>query len=170
MLATLQLIHLGAIVSVSIIAIPGIAHTSPSQEASSLSHSLVQWRAMYFAGQRTMPFLAVLPTVAYAYLSFEAEVPKLRNLYAAASLLTFGIIPFTFTVMRPIVKTLKKKAAKVDKGEDVTSNKASREQEVLSEFALWSELNVVRGLLPFIGTILGVLAVFFYESMKYTML
>ncbi|KAI0441908.1 hypothetical protein F4803DRAFT_390628 [Xylaria telfairii] len=104
-----------------------------------------QWRFMFLRGQAIMPTLGVLNainywTVAYRYWSRDLEWRG----FAAAGVSTFFIVPYTLTFIMGVNKKLHAASERRDK----TLSDAS----VASLINKWGDLNVVRAVVPIIGT------------------
>ncbi|KAI1740343.1 hypothetical protein F4680DRAFT_116452 [Xylaria scruposa] len=104
-----------------------------------------QWRFMFLRGQAIMPTLGVINainywTVAYRYWSRGLEWRG----FAAAGVSTFFIIPYTLTFIMGVNKKLLVASEKQEK----TLSDAS----ATSLIKKWGDLNVVRAVVPIIGT------------------
>ncbi|KAH8166006.1 hypothetical protein CIB48_g2231 [Xylaria polymorpha] len=104
-----------------------------------------QWRFMFLRGQAIMPTLGVLNainywTVAYRYWSRDLEWRG----FVAAGVSTFFIVPYTLTFIMGVNKKLLAASERQDK----TLSDAS----VTSLIKKWGDLNVVRAVVPIIGT------------------
>ena len=122
--------------------------------------------AMYNTGKAQNPPIALLTASAFSYLAWTAhsgtsaalDVLSPKNatwLYAAAAVVTVGIVPWTLAAMRGVNAALAGVAEGV--GADVGGEK--RSDEVSELLGKWKVLNGVRGVFPLVGAVLGFLAI-----------
>ncbi|KAL4865292.1 hypothetical protein BDV12DRAFT_174924 [Aspergillus spectabilis] len=150
----------GNIAGYSLISIPCLLKSHTEHQAP-LSLIVKQWRDMYEAGKAQNPPIAAVTAAAFAYLAWSVHnnvaVAALapRNavaLYSAAAALTVGIVPWTLAAMKPTNGKLLERAG----GVWVEDEKAKEEVEGL--IGRWIVLNTIRGVLPLVGAVVGVLA------------
>ncbi|KAK7453488.1 hypothetical protein VKT23_011765 [Stygiomarasmius scandens] len=128
----------GAILSISYIATPAILDY-PFQVAS-------QWDDVYTRGSHRMPPLALLSTGAYAYAAYTTTSTDKARLFTLAALFTIGIVPYTFGTMLNTNNQLKRKI-----------QVAEKDEETIELVKKWKLLNAGRGLLPLVGSVLGIM-------------
>lgn len=127
-----------------------------------------QWRTAYNQGKKAAPLLSLIATSSFGFLSYKL-VKTLNQakgeVYALAALATISIVPYTLLVMATTNGTLLNKAAQADaqqkNAESNISEKEFENEESAKELiARWSLLNFGRGVLPLVGTSLGLYATF----------
>ncbi|KAL4959514.1 DUF1772 domain-containing protein [Aspergillus stella-maris] len=154
----------GNISTYTLSAIPALQSSLSSSPAPSPATIARQWLAMYNTGKAQNPPIALLTASAFSYLAWTAhsgtsaavDVLSPKNatwLYAAAAVVTVGIVPWTLAAMSSVNSTLAGVA------EGVGANAEKRSDEVSELLSKWKVLNGVRGVFPFVGAVLGFLAI-----------
>lgn len=124
---------------------------------------LRQWDNAYEQGKRSIPSIAIIPLLSYAYLAYSehtAAFPSTRKAkaYAAAALLTTSIVPYTLLCMRSINGKLKKKKAETSSlkttDEVVEAGLGNETAHALLDH--WGVLNLGRSVLLAASGVLGV--------------
>ncbi|KAI9878901.1 MAG: hypothetical protein M1830_010205 [Pleopsidium flavum] len=161
----------GGILSITLITVPSLLLSPPPLLAR-------QWRLAYSIGSTIAPPLALLSSTAYTYLAWTLSSTPLTvnhprgEWYAFAAAATVGVVPWTLGVMRGVNGLLKERAGRAEqaegkgargeigKGEGEGEVEVEREGEEGTRSLLdrWGTLNLLRGLLPAVGTALGVWA------------
>lgn len=127
-----------------------------------------QWRTVFNQGKKVAPLFSLISTSSFGFLSYKL-VKTLNQtkgeVYALAALTTVSIVPYTLVAMGSTNKSLLSKAAEADAQqtdtEDGISKEESENEESAKELvARWRLLNFVRGVLPLVGTSLGIYATF----------
>jgi hypothetical protein len=104
-----------------------------------------QWRFQFVRGSAIMPAVGVLNAVNYWIVAYRYWSRGLEwRGFAAAGASTFFIIPFTLAF---IMGTNNKLLAAIDGRDKTLSN-----DSVKSLIKKWGDLNVVRAVVPIIGT------------------
>jgi len=129
-----------------------------------------QWRLAYKRGAAIAPPLALLASAAYTYLAYTLSNAPLSinhprgEWYAFAAVATVGVVPWTVGVMRDVDGKLMERAEgegvrrKVDAGEVEVEVEGEGEEGARSLLDRWGTMNLVRGLMPALGAVLGVWA------------
>jgi len=128
--------------------IPALLHPHPLP-----STVLAQFSRLYLLGARITPPIAVVSALsffhtAYTVYSFHGH-PNWKWLAAGAACVV-GTIPFTLGVMMPTNKELLMRA------ENGVSLEGLMERETRALLEKWGRLNLVRGLLGLLGSVLAV--------------
>ncbi|ESK91871.1 hypothetical protein Moror_10483 [Moniliophthora roreri MCA 2997] len=143
----------GSILSLSWMAIPAILKSSP---LSPSRDAAIQWAALYDRGHKINPSLALIASSAYFFLSWNLRRnDRLLKLYAAAGVLTIGIIPWTLGTM---LDTNNKLHAKAELGVEVAEIVGEKDTEAEALIKKWGVLNALRGVLPLGGAVVGLIA------------
>ncbi|KAJ5403319.1 hypothetical protein N7509_003190 [Penicillium cosmopolitanum] len=117
-----------------------------------------QWRNLFENGKTKNPPVAVGVTSAFIYLAWSVrsgghlfkKTPISRSvLFSAAAVLTISIVPFTFVAMSNTNNKLLEKSE---------STKEASDAETVNLVERWTTLNQIRGVLPLIGGLCGMLA------------
>ena len=115
---------------------------------------------MYEAGKTQNPPVAATTASAFAYVAWSARQSPSRfasaaysgfGMYAAAAVLTLGIVPYTVATMSHVNDTL---LELTDRKEDLWTSRV----EVEGLLGRWTTLNWVRSLLPLAGGFAGIAA------------
>ncbi|KAK4193385.1 hypothetical protein QBC35DRAFT_458436 [Podospora australis] len=130
---------------------------------------LTLWKNAYAQGKASLPTLTVATAAGYLYLAlskFRVSNDLFRaKLYAAAALLSLGIVPYTYAVMLPTNNALHKKEAEINakvagktggKGPMVVTEAEERGAKALVDW--WGVLNLGRSVLLGVGAGVGVYA------------
>ncbi|KAF3399898.1 Noranthrone monooxygenase [Penicillium rolfsii] len=119
-----------------------------------------QWRNMYENGKTQNPPVAAAVAASFFYLAWSVRsgAPLFRQtaysrsgLFSAAAVLTIGIVPYTFLTMSSTNNALLEKASSAPEISDT---------ETSTLIEKWTQLNMVRGYLPLIGAVVGLVASF----------
>jgi len=98
-----------------------------------------------------MPVISAISFGAYAYAAYDRNRRHFDwRRYAAAGVLTLGIVPFTIAVMNGTNQALLQIAA------DGTAAAVVNDESVRALITQWAGLNFLRSLLPLAGAVLGV--------------
>jgi hypothetical protein len=125
-----------------------------------------QWAKVYAIGAATAPPFAVVTATSLAYLAarsytssrpLAAQSPRFY-LYAAATLLLPGIMPFTLIAMRVTNGELKRLA----KGREEEVLMWVGKEGVVRLLQVWKRLNLVRAAFPGLGALCAGVAVIWY--------
>ncbi|KAI3324821.1 hypothetical protein HD806DRAFT_493724 [Xylariaceae sp. AK1471] len=104
-----------------------------------------QWRFQFLRGTAIMPTLGVLNAVNYWIVAYRCWSRGLEwRGFAAAGVSTFFIVPFTLAFL---MGTNKKLLAAFDSRDKTLSDDSAR-----SLIKKWGDLNVVRAVVPIVGT------------------
>ncbi|KAF9887102.1 hypothetical protein FE257_010596 [Aspergillus nanangensis] len=150
----------GNIVTYSMATVPAILHTV-HHDGLPLSLAVKTWRNAYELGKAQNPKIAAVTAASFLYCAWAVRAGTSlapltpRNsplLYGVAAVLTVGIVPWTLGVMMPTNNRL---LAKADSKGELSQQSCAEVEPLLQK---WIKLNVVRGLLPFLGAISGVIA------------
>ncbi|KAK7948748.1 N-acetyltransferase- GNAT family [Apiospora aurea] len=145
--------------SASLLTMPALIRPDVPQDA--LVH---QWHNLYRRGAALMPVLAGATTLSYWLVAYYHTLPSPLELgaassasgewrgFAAAGALTLAIVPYTLVVMMPTIRTLEASmdgAAVVDeKGQRRATMSRGTAEALLRK---WTQMNVVRSLIPLVG-------------------
>jgi hypothetical protein len=111
---------------------------------------LHQWARVYYYGVRTMPPMAITTFVLYGYTILKKRAERRPWLvYAVASLVTVGMIPFTWYVLAPTNNTLFRLEAQAASGNVVSL------ETVLELVIRWNKLHMLRSMFPLAGVFIG---------------
>ncbi|KAL2827373.1 hypothetical protein BDW59DRAFT_57000 [Aspergillus cavernicola] len=147
----------GNIFGYSFVSIPSLLNSHREYQAP-IALILKQWRDMYNAGHRQNPPIAAISAAAFGYLAWAVphstagEVLAPTNaaaLYSTAAALTAAMVPWTFVAMMQTNRLLLDRAAATW----VPTEKSSEDVEGL--LGKWSVLNMVRGVFPLVGAVVG---------------
>lgn len=148
----------GNIAALSFIAIPALRQSSVI-DGVPVASLAKQWRHIYETGKSQNPPVAVIAASAFLYLSWSAKraLPKspIALYYGSAAVLTLSIVPFTLIAMSATNSKLMQQSHSSAKS--VTPVHA-QDDEIDQLLGKWTRLNAVRGLLPVIGGIVGLVA------------
>ena len=106
---------------------------------------------MYNIGVVLGPGTGLISSLSSFYLAYALSEPK----YAAAGGLALGIVPYTLLVMRTTNSALfakEKKLKEIRQGEKVSE---VEEREVRDLVSFWGQANLVRGIFPLAGALVG---------------
>ncbi|KAK8026163.1 N-acetyltransferase- GNAT family [Apiospora arundinis] len=138
--------------SVSFLVMPALIRPDVPQDA--LIH---QWHGIYKRGAALMPVLGASTALGYWLVAYRsmASASEWRG-FAAAGVLTLAIVPFTLAVMMPTIRALE---AEMAAGAGIVSTNAKDSSKtrmsrgtVEALLGKWTRLNVVRSLIPLVGT------------------
>jgi hypothetical protein len=150
----------GASAAQSIIAMPALLKASPTmlvKQFDAMSHA-----SMGLLKPATMGSTVVFSVLTYLSYTPSKGIPLTTitqwKLFAAASVSAFAVIPYTIITLAPLGHKMEGFVSKVNmkSGQGVLT--ASEEQEVKSTLAQWTEMNKGRALLPFIASIIALVA------------
>lgn len=147
----------GNISALSLIVTPALLR---SQKEDNLPSGILakQWRNMFENGKSQNPPIAAGVTSAFLYLAWSSRLgaPLFKKtpvgrtaLFSAAAVLTVGIVPFTIVAMSSTNNKLLEKSK---------STKTSPDAETVDLLQHWTTLNQIRGFLPLIGGLCGIVA------------
>ena len=116
------------------------------------AHMLTQWVRLYHYGHLVLPSMAIATFFIYAYVvRGKRRAPGSPWVaYAAAAVVTVGIIPFTLVIMTPTNETLFR-LEEESKGEAAVAT-LDQVQELVTR---WGRMHFVRSLFPLVGAMLG---------------
>ncbi|KAJ8129497.1 hypothetical protein O1611_g4134 [Lasiodiplodia mahajangana] len=124
----------------SVFGIPMIVNGGASSEVM-----VRQWRLQFLRGQRIIPTLGVINALNYWHVAYRCWVAGLEwRGFAAAGVSTFFIIPYTLTFIMGVNGKLLTAAERRDK--------ALSDDTARSLIKKWGDLNVLRAVLPIVGT------------------
>ncbi|KAJ5126811.1 hypothetical protein N7448_007590 [Penicillium atrosanguineum] len=133
-----------------------------SEDGLSTGTMLQIWHRLYKCGHSQNPKLAVVSSSAFAYLAWCASrTPGDRVsmfLFGAAASLVTGIVPFTLLFMLPTNHSILAKVAEAEMSPNASVQKPEHNTSK-QLLAHWATLTGLRGLLPLVGGIVGLLAV-----------
>ena len=153
----------GNICGLSMIAIPALLRSNQSKSTTSPTPNTLaqQWQTLYDAGKAQNPPIAAVTASSFFYLAWAfrsqnvAIHPQLAGksssnglFYCGAALLTLGIIPWTLVAM---MSTNHQLASIVETGDGVRVS----DEEFDALMKKWQGCNLIRGLFPLAGGILG---------------
>lgn len=144
-------------------AAPGLLQSRLENDISSATLAK-QWRKVFEAGKAQNPPVAAITSSAFLYLAwcvrsgspmFVRAVAGRSALYCSAAVLTLGIVPYTFAVMRKTNSKLIEKAT-------IDPTVAEKDGGDIDELVhSWIALNSFRSLLPLAGGVVGIFAALF---------
>ena len=139
-----------------------------------IPHLTHQWLDLYERGKILFPSLALVASLANAYLAWTLRNVPTRTsvgycwstLYVTAIVTTMSIVPWTLLVMTNTNKQLRSHATRDDaalaegiKGmvmsEEEKAKRAREDANVPALLQRWSKMNFCRGLFPFVGAVIG---------------
>jgi hypothetical protein len=164
---TLLLIFLitGNIEALSLISVPALSR-SQKQDSVPAGHLVRQWKYIYDDGKVQNPSVAVIASASFAYLAWSVRsgtalsliVPKNSfQIYSAAALLAIGMVPYTMIFMLP---TNNKLMAKAEQAAGAKGAVAADDKEVIELLRKWSILSGIRSLVPLLGGVVSMAAIF----------
>ena len=121
-----------------------------------------QWKKSFDTGKIVQPGIALLSSFAYGYLAYQFQgtlKQTAAEIYGACIAANLAIWPWTIFVMMP---TNKKLFAKFDESKSMGENEAKTEvgmprgESTKELIEWWSMMNIVRGLIPLVSSVLGV--------------
>ena len=121
---------------------------------------------MFDLGKVAAPPFAMLSSAAFGYLAYRLSKTLNQTkgeLYGLAAISTLSIVPYTLILMRGVNgKLISKSDHPKNMGLDDTAANVSKDGEESAKELIdwWATLNVGRGLLPLVGTIIGTWATF----------
>lgn len=150
----------GASVAQSIIAMPALLKASPTtlvKQFDAMSHA-----SMGLLKPATMGSTVVFSVLTYLSYTQSKSVPLTAitqwKLFAAASVSAFAVIPYTIITLAPIGHKMEGFVTKVNAKSGQGELTAGEEREVKSTLAQWTEMNKGRALLPFVASIIALVA------------
>lgn len=113
---------------------------------------LVQWRATFHQGSKTMPPAAAASAALYFYLAAAHRRGPKGVWYLAAGALSFGIVPYTIGFMMGTNRMLEARAERVEKAgvlEEVLEEVVEEAEGVGSKYLVdrWGVLNLGRAVM-----------------------
>lgn len=150
----------GASAAQSFIAMPALLKASPImlvKQFDAMSHA-----SMGLLKPATMGSTVIFGVLTYLSYTSSEGVPSTTvtqwKLFAAASLSAFAVIPYTVITLAPLGHKMEGFVTKVDAKTSEGTLTASEEQEVTSTLAKWTETNKGRALLPFVASVIALVA------------
>lgn len=144
----------GSVLSISFFTVPSML-LAPSPLLAR------QWQASFDRGAIINPAIGLVSVFAYGFLSYRLygslNHPK-AEMYALSALFVLGMLPWTRLVMWPTNVALFRKYDEMknlgveEKATEVGLAKGESTKELVDR---WGTLNVVRGLFPLVGAVLG---------------
>lgn len=127
---------------------PALIRQDVSQDAL-----IRQWHGIYKRGAATMPALGASTTLGYWFVAYQMMGSSEWRGFAAAGALTLAIVPFTLVVMMPTIRELETEIAGEGGSAAKDNKKISRSRGTVEALLWkWTRLNVVRSLMPLLGT------------------
>jgi hypothetical protein len=126
-----------------------------------------QFDAMSHASMGVLKPASMGSTVIFSVLTYLSYTPSNAvpistitqwKLFAAASFSTFAIIPYTIIALAPLGHKMEGYVTKVNAKSGEAELTSSEEQEVKSTLAQWTEMNKGRAFLPFMASIIALVA------------
>ncbi|CCU82476.1 unnamed protein product [Blumeria hordei] len=111
---------------------------------------LSQFRQMYRRGSNSAPPIAVVTATALAYVAYHFRLTSAWKQWALASALSISIIPFTFVVIYPTIRTLE--------GWDDTHGEGIDRKDVIEVISAWNRRHIARSSLSLLGGLLALYA------------
>ncbi|KAI1079038.1 hypothetical protein F5B20DRAFT_190513 [Whalleya microplaca] len=129
--------------SLSVIGIPTILNTGAPTDVM-----LRQWRFQFLRGRSFMPIVGTLNAATYLFIAYNYYTIGLEwRGFAAAGFSTFSLVPFTLIFIMGTNNKLLAACSSSDRKEKTMSDATAT-----ALIKRWGELNVVRQLVPMIGT------------------
>lgn len=121
---------------------------------------LVQWRATFHQGSKTMPPAAAATAALYFYLAAAHRRGPKGVWYLAAGVLSFGIVPYTVAFMMGTNRMLEARAERAERAgvlEEVVEEVVEEAEGVGSKFLVdrWGVLNLGRAVMVGVGAVVG---------------
>lgn len=155
----------GNICGLSMIAIPALLRSNQGKSTTPPTPNTLaqQWQTLYNAGKAQNPPIAAVTASSFLYLAWAARsqgaavysqlAGKSSNtgvFYCGAALLTLGIVPWTLVAMMSTNHRLESIAGS---GDGTGASVSDEEFDGLVK--KWQGLNLIRGLFPLAGGLLG---------------
>lgn len=146
----------GTNLSTTIVTLPALLYASPPTLAT-------QWKILFDTGLTPVVSLAMSSAVGFATLAYRAtntpsvlstglESHMKRNLYVAAAVSAFGLVPYTKLLMWHNIAELERRAEMAGKGDD------ERKPDTHTLVKQWGTLNLYRGCMLLVSAGLGLWA------------
>ncbi|EFR05229.1 hypothetical protein MGYG_08241 [Nannizzia gypsea CBS 118893] len=136
----------GAMMNISMLAIPVLIDTTDQP-----SQLINQWVRVYHYGHRVLPGISIATCGLYAYAAFrKRSAGRPWGVFAAAALTTLTMLPFTWTIIQPIINTLNAAQEACKAGQVVEWD------EALALVTTWTAMHTTRALFPLTGAIIGI--------------
>lgn len=118
---------------------------------------LVQWRATFHQGSKTMPPAAAATAALYFYLAAAHRRGPKGVWYLVAGVLNFGIVPYTVAFMMGTNRMLEARAERAGVLEEVVEEVVEEAEGVGSKFLVdrWGVLNLGRAVMVGVGAVVG---------------
>ncbi|KAK0746376.1 hypothetical protein B0T18DRAFT_429349 [Schizothecium vesticola] len=121
---------------------------------------LVQWRATFHQGSKTMPPAAAAAAALYFYLAAAHRRSARGVYYLTAGVLSFGIIPYTVAFMMATNRMLEARAERAERAgmlEEVVEEVLEEADGVGSKFLVdrWGVLNLGRAVMVGVAAVVG---------------
>ncbi|KAK1830342.1 hypothetical protein QBC39DRAFT_354232 [Podospora conica] len=120
---------------------------------------LLQWRATFHQGSKTMPPAAAAAAALYFYLAAAHRRTDRGVPYLAAGALSFGIIPYTVAFMMATNRMLEARAARAERV-GMLEEVVEEAEGVGSKYLVdrWGMLNLGRTVMVGVAAVVGALA------------
>lgn len=117
---------------------------------------LVQWRATFHQGSKTMPPAAAATAALYFYLAAAHRRGPKGVWYLVAGVLNFGIVPYTVAFMMGTNRMLEARAERAERA-GVLEEVVEEAEGVGSKFLVdrWGVLNLGRAVMVGVGAVVG---------------
>ncbi|KAL2010377.1 hypothetical protein VTN00DRAFT_6184 [Thermoascus crustaceus] len=150
--------------------------------ATPIRHLLRQWLYIYTKGMNTFPAIVTASALAYIYLVYYYALHHHHNrhlaalsrrLYLTAAVVNLSAIVYSLVFIEGTVNRLMELVRRYDDGSEemgeagTTSvkedgergrRKEEEKKEASRLLAMWGQLNVVRGIFPLVGAVIGAAA------------
>lgn len=125
--------------------------------ASSVSHLNRQWQEIYFRGHRVGPALAIIGGTVFSTASYLADQGFVKQVFAAATVASFAIIPYTLLFMLSTNDELHRRSFAIVK--DPLASKKMNESETAALISKWVALNKIRANISLLSACLGAIGI-----------
>lgn len=125
--------------------------------ASSVSHLNRQWQEIYFRGHRVGPALAIMGGTVFSTASYLADQGLVKQVFAAATVSSFAIVPYTILFMLSTNDELHRRSFAIVK--DPLASKNMDESETAALLSKWVALNKIRANIALLSACLGAIGI-----------
>lgn len=137
-------LDIGALCSLSLSTMPVLLETS---DPNALAR---QWKSIFLRGRVQGPTIAAISGLLYGYVAYaRSQAGESGQLQVTAALATVAIAPYTAALMARVNQKLLTLAA----AEPASST--AKSEGVRDLVIRWTRLNLIRGLFPLLGGVLG---------------
>lgn len=150
----------GASAAQSLIAMPALLKSEPTmlvKQFDTMAHS-----SMRLLKPATMGSTIIFSILTYLSYTPSEAVPTTTvvqwKLFATASIFAFAVIPYTVLTLAPLGHKMEEFVTKVNLKSTKGSLSSREEQDVKSTLAKWTKMNQGRAFLPFIASVLALVA------------